>query len=150
MLADVIASGTATGARAAGFKLPAAGKTGTTDNYTDAWFVGYTPHLVAGVWFGLDKPAPIMNRGFAAVVAVPAWADFMKTGDRARCAGLVPAAGRCREGDHLPPQRHARDRCVPPQLDRRGLRAGGTPRSSRRAGRHERAGAGIDGRVERL
>jgi 1A family penicillin-binding protein len=79
MLADVIASGTGTGVRAAGFKLPAAGKTGTTDDYSDAWFVGYTPHLVTGVWFGLDKPAPIMNRGFAAVVAVPAWADFMKS-----------------------------------------------------------------------
>jgi 1A family penicillin-binding protein len=78
MLADVITSGTATTARAAGFKLPAAGKTGTTDNYSDAWFIGYTPHLVAGLWFGLDKPAPIMTRGFAAVVAVPAWADFMK------------------------------------------------------------------------
>jgi penicillin-binding protein 1A len=78
MLADVVTSGTATGVRAAGFKLPAAGKTGTTDNYSDAWFVGYTPHLVTGVWFGLDKPAPIMNRGFAAVVAVPAWAEFMK------------------------------------------------------------------------
>jgi penicillin-binding protein 1A len=78
MLADVITSGTGTGARAAGFKLPAAGKTGTADNYTDAWFIGYTPHLVTGVWFGMDKPAPIMNRGFAAVVAVPAWAEFMK------------------------------------------------------------------------
>ena len=78
MLADVLTSGTATTARTAGFKLPAAGKTGTTDNYTDAWFVGYTPHLVTGVWFGMDRPAPIMNRGFAAVVAVPAWADFMK------------------------------------------------------------------------
>jgi 1A family penicillin-binding protein len=78
MLADVLTSGTGTGARAAGFKLPAAGKTGTADNYTDAWFVGYTPHLVTGVWFGMDKPVPIMNRGFAAVVAVPAWADFMK------------------------------------------------------------------------
>jgi penicillin-binding protein 1A len=78
MLADVIGSGTGTAARAAGFTLPAAGKTGTTDNYADAWFVGYTPHLVTGVWFGLDKPAPIMNRGFAAVVAVPAWAEFMK------------------------------------------------------------------------
>ena len=78
MLADVVNSGTATTARAAGFKLPAAGKTGTTDDYTDAWFVGYTPHLVTGVWFGLDRPAPIMNRGFASVVAVPAWADFMK------------------------------------------------------------------------
>jgi len=79
MLADVISSGTGTGARAVGFKHPAAGKTGTTDNYTDAWFVGYTPHLVTGVWFGMDKPAPIMNRGFASVVAVPAWAEFMKT-----------------------------------------------------------------------
>jgi 1A family penicillin-binding protein len=79
MLADVITSGTASSARAAGFKLPAAGKTGTTDDYTDAWFVGYTPHLVTGVWFGMDKPAPIMNRGFASVVAVPAWAEFMKT-----------------------------------------------------------------------
>jgi 1A family penicillin-binding protein len=78
MLADVITSGTGTAARATGFRLPAAGKTGTADDYTDAWFVGYTPHLVAGVWFGLDKPAPIMTRGFAAVVAVPAWADFMK------------------------------------------------------------------------
>jgi 1A family penicillin-binding protein len=79
MLADVIASGTATGARAAGFKRPAAGKTGTTDSYTDAWFVGYTPHLVTGVWFGMDQPAPIMNRGFASIVAVPAWAEFMKS-----------------------------------------------------------------------
>jgi 1A family penicillin-binding protein len=78
MLADVITSGTASSVRAAGFKLPAAGKTGTTDDYTDAWFIGYTPHLVTGVWFGLDKPAPIMNRGFASVVAVPAWAEFMK------------------------------------------------------------------------
>lgn len=77
MLADVISSGTATGARSAGFKLPAAGKTGTTDNYADAWFVGYTPRLVTGVWFGMDKPAPIMSRGFASVVAVPAWAEFM-------------------------------------------------------------------------
>jgi membrane carboxypeptidase/penicillin-binding protein len=78
MLADVITSGTAYTARAAGFTIPAAGKTGTTDNYTDAWFIGYTPHLVTGVWFGMDRPAPIMSRGFAAVVAVPAWAEFMK------------------------------------------------------------------------
>ena len=46
MLSDVVSSGTATGARAAGFKLPAAGKTGTTDDYADAWFIGYTPHLI--------------------------------------------------------------------------------------------------------
>ena len=78
MLSDVIAGGTGSGARAAGFRLPAAGKTGTTDDYEDAWFVGYTPHLVTGVWFGLDQPAPIMTRGFAGTVAVPAWARFMR------------------------------------------------------------------------
>ena len=78
MLSDVISGGTASGARAAGFTLPAAGKTGTSDDYADAWFVGYTPHLVTGVWFGLDHPAPIMARGFGGTVAVPAWATFMK------------------------------------------------------------------------
>jgi 1A family penicillin-binding protein len=79
MLADVVTSGTGTGVRAAGFRLPAAGKTGTTDDYTDAWFIGYTPHIVTGVWFGFDQPATIMSRGFAGTVAVPAWARFMKT-----------------------------------------------------------------------
>jgi 1A family penicillin-binding protein len=78
MLSDVINAGTGAAARAAGFKLPAGGKTGTTDNYADAWFVGYTPHLVTGVWFGLDTPAPIMREGFAGVVAVPAWGRFMR------------------------------------------------------------------------
>ena len=86
MLADVISGGTGTGVRAAGFKLPAAGKTGTTDDYSDAWFVGYTPHLITGVWFGLDRPAPIMARGFGGTVAVPAWAAFMK----AATAGAKP------------------------------------------------------------
>jgi penicillin-binding protein 1A len=78
MMADVMTRGTATRARAEGFTLPAAGKTGTTDDYTDAWFVGYTPNLVAGVWFGYDEKRTIMNRGFAGTVAVPAWARFMK------------------------------------------------------------------------
>src|SRR4029079_14529512 len=62
-----------------GFKLPAAGKTGTTDDFRDVWFVGYTPHLAGRVWFGLDVPTKIMNEGFAATVAVPAWATFMKS-----------------------------------------------------------------------
>jgi penicillin-binding protein 1A len=78
MLADVVNRGTGSGARAQGFKLPAAGKTGTTDDFADAWFIGYTPKLVAGVWFGRDQPAPIASNGIAAAVAVPAWAAFMK------------------------------------------------------------------------
>ncbi|HET9466920.1 MAG TPA: PBP1A family penicillin-binding protein [Vicinamibacterales bacterium] len=77
MMADVMNRGTGSRARTEGFKLPAAGKTGTTDDYGDAWFVGYTPHLVAGVWFGYDEKKKIMNRGFAGTVAVPAWARFM-------------------------------------------------------------------------
>lgn len=82
MLSDVVSSGTATTARAAGFTLPAAGKTGTTDDYADAWFIGYTPQLLTGVWFGLDRPAPIMRGGFGGVVAVPAWAQFMRQATR--------------------------------------------------------------------
>ncbi len=77
MLSDVVSSGTGARARAAGFTLPAAGKTGTTDDYADAWFIGYTPTLLTGVWFGLDQPAPIMREGFGGTVAVPAWARFM-------------------------------------------------------------------------
>jgi penicillin-binding protein 1A len=77
MMADVMNRGTGSRARTEGFKLPAAGKTGTTDDYGDAWFVGYTPNLVAGVWFGYDEKKKIMNRGFAGTVAVPAWANFM-------------------------------------------------------------------------
>jgi penicillin-binding protein 1A len=78
MLSDVVTSGTGANARATGFSLPAAGKTGTTDEYADAWFIGYTPRLLTGVWFGLDRPAPIMRGGFGGIVAVPAWAEFMR------------------------------------------------------------------------
>ena len=79
MMSDVINAGTAARARALGFTLPAAGKTGTTNDYNDAWFVGFTPSLVAGVWVGFDQPRTIMPRGFASDVAVPMWAAFMKT-----------------------------------------------------------------------
>lgn len=78
MLADVVNHGTGYSARQSGFKLPAGGKTGTTTDYADAWFVGFTPNLAAGVWVGFDQPQAIMRRGFASVVAVPAWAGFMK------------------------------------------------------------------------
>ena len=82
MLADVINAGTGNRARALGFTLPAAGKTGTTNDYNDAWFIGYTPKLVTGVWFGFDQPHTILPGGFAAEIAVPAWAKFMKVATR--------------------------------------------------------------------
>jgi penicillin-binding protein 1A len=77
MLRDVIAGGTGYLARSMGFKHPAAGKTGTTDDFADAWFIGYTPRLVTGVWFGFDRPRTIFNDAFAGTVAVPAWTRFM-------------------------------------------------------------------------
>jgi 1A family penicillin-binding protein len=77
MLADVVNSGTAWPARRVGFTLPAAGKTGTTNEYRDAWFVGFTPHLVSGVWIGYDQPRTIMAGGYAAELAVPLWGRFM-------------------------------------------------------------------------
>jgi 1A family penicillin-binding protein len=78
MLADVVNYGTAYKARQEGFTYPAAGKTGTTNDYVDAWFVGFTPHLVTGVWVGFDKPRTIISNGFAGELAVPMWARFMK------------------------------------------------------------------------
>ena len=82
MLADVVNTGTAAQARSLGFRLPAAGKTGTTNNFNDAWFIGYTPKLVVGVWIGFDAPHTIMRNGFAATVAVPLWAKFMAEATR--------------------------------------------------------------------
>jgi penicillin-binding protein 1A len=78
MLSDVVNRGTAWRARQLGFKLPAAGKTGTTNEYRDAWFVGFTPRLVSGVWIGFDQPQTIMGGGYAAEIAVPVWAGFMR------------------------------------------------------------------------
>ena len=77
MLADVINAGTAWQARRVGFTLPAAGKTGTTNDYHDAWFVGFTPHLVTGVWVGYDQPQTIIGNGYAGELAVPMWGRFM-------------------------------------------------------------------------
>jgi 1A family penicillin-binding protein len=82
MLADVINAGTAYRARQSGFVLPAAGKTGTTNDYNDAWFVGFTPHLVTGVWVGFDQPKSIASGGYAGELAVPIWGAFMKLATR--------------------------------------------------------------------
>ncbi len=82
MLSDVISAGTGFRARQTGFSLPAAGKTGTTNDYNDAWFVGFTPHLVTGVWVGFDQPQTIASGGYAGELAVPIWGAFMKRATR--------------------------------------------------------------------
>jgi penicillin-binding protein 1A len=61
-----------------GFTAPAAGKTGTTNDYKDAWFEGFTSQLVAGVWIGYDTPRQVMSGGYGAKVALPVWANVMK------------------------------------------------------------------------
>lgn len=79
MLQNVLDFGTGTPARQQfHFNAPAGGKTGTTNDYKDAWFVGVTSKLVAGVWIGYDKPREIMPGGYAATVALPVWASVMK------------------------------------------------------------------------
>jgi len=76
-LTKVLERGTATSAQKMGFTQPAAGKTGTNDDYHDAWFVGYTTSLTCGVWVGLDRPETIMARGYGSTLALPVWVGVM-------------------------------------------------------------------------
>jgi 1A family penicillin-binding protein len=78
MLRDVIERGTGAAARTLGVRGVVAGKTGTTDDYRDAWFVGFSRSVVVGVWVGFDQPSPIGREAYGARVALPIWADFMK------------------------------------------------------------------------
>jgi penicillin-binding protein 1A len=79
MLKGVIHGGTATTAvRQSGFTYPAGGKSGTTNDYTDVWFIGYTKELVAGVWMGFDQPQTIRPSAQGGKYAAPVWGSFMR------------------------------------------------------------------------
>jgi penicillin-binding protein 1A len=86
MLRSVMDHGTGYPARARGFTIPAAGKTGTMDEYMDAWFVGYVPSLACGVWVGYDEKKVIGPGMTGARAALPVWTDFMVGATR----GLPP------------------------------------------------------------
>ena len=101
MLRDVIERGTGASARTLGVKGPVAGKTGTTDDYHDAWFVGYSTSVVVGVWVGFDQPASIGREAYGARVALPIWADFMKRTARQLAASEFV----------VPPGIHAEELC---------------------------------------
>jgi penicillin-binding protein 1A len=77
LMEDVVARGTGTALRRL---VPGAiaGKTGTTNDFKDAWFVGFGPRLVVGVWVGFDQPATIRRDGYGGRVALPIWGDFMR------------------------------------------------------------------------
>src|ERR1700720_39693 len=77
LMEEVLTTGTAASARSLGFKLPAAGKTGTTNDYKDAWFMGYTGTLTCGVWVGFDQPVTIIPHGYGAALALPVWTQVM-------------------------------------------------------------------------
>ncbi|MFA5910497.1 MAG: PBP1A family penicillin-binding protein [Vicinamibacterales bacterium] len=110
MLRGVIDAGTGSAARRDGFTLPAGGKTGTTNDYRDAWFVGFTPAVAAGVWIGFDQPRTIRRGGYASELAVPMWARFMKAATRGAAAAWVPR-----------PPGAARDARVEPPPNKRGF-----------------------------
>ena len=83
LMEEVITHGTASSARSLGFKLPAAGKTGTTDDFRDAWFVGFTSSMTCGVWVGFDQPTTIIPRGYGSALALPVWTQtMMKASER--------------------------------------------------------------------
>src|SRR2546427_991990 len=83
MMKDVVRRGTAYSAVwGAGFTIPAAGKTGTTDDYTDAWYVGYTPEIVAGLWIGYDAPQRIMSNASGGRLVAPAWTAVNRAVDQ--------------------------------------------------------------------
>jgi membrane carboxypeptidase/penicillin-binding protein len=90
MLMDVMQYGTAKGLRKFSLEHPSAGKTGTTDDYRDAWFIGYTPRIITGVWVGYDKPKPL-GKGFTGgTVAAPIWERFMESAIAARPSADFP------------------------------------------------------------
>jgi penicillin-binding protein 1A len=107
LMEQVLVSGTAASAKSLGFKLPAAGKTGTTNDYKDAWFVGYTNAITCGVWVGFDQPQTIVARGYGAALALPVWTQVMtKAAQRYPARALQPTmplsrATVCAISNHL-------------------------------------------------
>ena len=92
ILRGVIERGTAASARSMGLTRYAAGKTGTTDDYKDAWFVGFTNSLTCGVWVGFDQPKTIQERGYGATLALPIWVYTMEKASRKKYPdGQFPA-----------------------------------------------------------
>jgi penicillin-binding protein 1A len=92
ILGQVMDKGTAASVRSQhGFKEPGGGKTGTTNDYKDAWFAGYTDRVTCGVWVGLDKPQTIIDEGYGSRLAIPIWADVVK---KAVELGYIPPGPR--------------------------------------------------------
>jgi penicillin-binding protein 1A len=86
MLRDAVRRGTGTGALAGGYRGPVAGKTGTTNDAADAWFVGYTPDMVGAVWVGFDQRRPIASQATGGRISAPIWGRIIPAVYHARAA----------------------------------------------------------------
>jgi penicillin-binding protein 1A len=92
MLQDVVDRGTGTGVRGAGFSAPAAGKTGTTQDAADVWFVGFTPDVVGTIWIGLDRRQRILRGATGGQIVAPVWGRMMRQIAEGR-SGWTPPSG---------------------------------------------------------
>ncbi len=92
VMEEVMKTGTAASVKSLGFNVPSAGKTGTTNDYKDAWFIGYTNALTCGVWVGFDQPQTIMARGYGGTLALPIWAQTMSKAEKRYPARALPPA----------------------------------------------------------
>jgi penicillin-binding protein 1A len=104
MLRDVVLHGTAVAANR--LKVPVAGKTGTTNDFTDAWFIGFSPSITCGVWIGFDDKKSLGNKETGARVALPVWTDFMTT-----------AVAKTDSGRDFPPMPKQTERVLTTQSD---------------------------------
>ena len=82
ILTEVATRGTAAAVQRLGFDKPCAGKTGTTNDFKDAWFAGYTSTLTCAVWAGFDTPKKTFSGGYGSVLSLPVWVEIMKTAER--------------------------------------------------------------------
>ncbi len=82
ILREVTERGTAASVKSLGFNKPCGGKTGTTNDYKDAWFAGYTSSITCAVWVGMDTPKKTIDRGYGSTLALPVWVEIMKTADK--------------------------------------------------------------------
>ncbi len=89
MMREPINSGTATKAKPLAAKYPLAGKTGTTNEFSDAWFLGFSPHLTCGVWVGFDDHRSLGDKEEGSHVALPIWMDFMSKALEGQSPGAV-------------------------------------------------------------
>ncbi|MGQ0814122.1 MAG: transglycosylase domain-containing protein [Gemmatimonadota bacterium] len=92
LMQDVVNRGTGHGVRAAGYSSPAAGKTGTTNDAADIWFIGFTPDMVGTIWMGFDKRKSILSSATGGEIAAPVWGRVMRRAGE-RSVGWAPPSG---------------------------------------------------------